>query len=78
MGGVMTADTETLRAISAVIYSAYSVILEELVDADPDRTLADSWLRLTALGMRIEPAALARAIYDYNEARLKRTGVADD
>lgn len=69
----MTKYDKTLyEAVESTLYSAYSLILEELLTLGDGEQLSKVWLELTALGMRRDPAALAQSLHDYNQRRMTR------
>lgn len=65
-------DKALYDAVESTLYSAYSLILEQLLLHEDGEDFAECWLKLTALGMRRDPAALTRSIYDYNQRRKAR------
>lgn len=70
MGGFVSDELadSLIDAVRKTLFSAYSVILMELVAHDEAQ--ADEWLRLTAKGMKMTPGGLARQLYFYNQEAL--------
>lgn len=63
-------DAGVTDAVRSVLYSAFSLIMMELVETDEKG--ADEWLRLTARGMRCSVQNLAMHLFEYNTERLAR------
>ena len=59
------------EAIESILYSAYSIILEELLD-QAGESAAHLWLSLTAQGMRRSTPDVAASIYSHNQRFLTR------